>query len=106
MFARVTSFEVDTVRTSFEEARLFFDSEVLPEVRRQPGYAGVLLMRTPDGHGLLITLWETEEAAASGLTSGFYQEQVAKFLTVMRQPPGREHYEVLQVEGIPAQAAV
>jgi hypothetical protein len=63
---------------------------------------GVILMRTPDGHGQLISFWDSEESAKAGLISGFYQEQVSKFLTVMRQPPGREQYEVLRVEGVPA----
>jgi hypothetical protein len=27
--------------------------------------------------------------------SGYYDEQVAKFVTVYRTPPGREHYEVV-----------
>lgn len=102
MFARVTSFEVDTVRFDFNEATSFFENDVLPEIRRQPGYSGVLLMRTPDGHGLLLTFWETEDDARAGVASGFYQEQVAKFLTIMRQPPGREQYAVLRFEGIPA----
>ena len=102
MFARTTQFEVDTVRVNFDEEQRHFEEQVLPELRKQPGYAGMLLMRTPEGAGLLISLWETEEAAKAGLASGFYQEQVRKFLTVMRQPPGREQYEVLRIEGVSA----
>jgi heme-degrading monooxygenase HmoA len=71
---------------------------VAPRLRAQPGYAGLFVMRTEEGKGMVLTLWETEEAASRGLETGFYQEQVARFVTFMRQPPGREHYEVTRAE--------
>jgi len=45
-----------------------------------------------------MSLWETEAAAAAGIASGYYDEQVAKFITLLRQPPGREHYRVMFVD--------
>jgi heme-degrading monooxygenase HmoA len=96
MFARVTLFEVDTLRTTVEEAQRLFDEQVLPLVEQQPGFAGCYVLRTPEGKGMVITLWETEQAAQTGIESGYYQEQLAKFVTFMRQPPGREHYAVVQ----------
>ena len=46
---------------------------------------------------LAITFWESEEAAEAGVrgTSSFYAEQVEKFVTLYRSPPGRESYEVV-----------
>lgn len=99
MYARVTQFEIDTVRVSLDEALERFREAVLPEVRKQPGYAGLYVLRTPEGKGVLLSLWETEEAAQAGVESGYYDEQVAKFLLLTRQPPGRDHYEVVLAEG-------
>jgi heme-degrading monooxygenase HmoA len=45
-----------------------------------------------------VSLWETEEAARTGLESGYYDEQVAKFVMFTKQPPGREQYEVVFTE--------
>jgi hypothetical protein len=60
-------------------------------------------MRTPEGKGIVVTLWETEDAANAGIESGYYDEQVARFVTFMRQAPGREHYEVIRAD-VPAGA--
>lgn len=95
MFARATQFDIDTTRIGLEAALKRFLELVLPELRKQQGYQGNYLMRTPQGKGLLITLWETEADAEAGMASGFYDEQIRKFMTVYRQPPGREHYEVV-----------
>ena len=101
MYARVTPFEIDTIRIPLAEAEQLFDDEVVPKLRQQPGLAGFYVMRTPEGKGLVITLWETEEAANAGLVSGYYAEQVARFVTFMRQAPGRDHYEITRAQ-VPA----
>ncbi len=94
MFARVTLFEVDRRRTRIEDAEKLFDDQVLPLLEQQPGFSGYYVMRTPAGKGMVLTLWDNERAARSGIENGYYQAQVAKFVTFLRQPPGREHYEV------------
>ena len=94
MFARVTLLEIDTIRISVDAAVETFKEMVLPEMRKQEGYEGVYLLRTPEGKGLVMTLWASREAAEGTLESGFYDEQIAKFISVFRAPPGREHYEV------------
>lgn len=94
MYARITSFEIDLLRTDMDSALTRFEEMILPGLREQGGYRGVFVLRTPEGKGLLITLWEDEPSAAQGLESGFYDEQVAKFITFLKQPPGRDHYEV------------
>jgi heme-degrading monooxygenase HmoA len=94
MHARVTSFDIDTVAISMPRAIQRFADQVLPSLREQPGYRGVCVLDNDEGRGLLVSFWESEEAASSSVMSGFYDEQASKFLTVYRQPPGREHYEV------------
>jgi len=98
MFARVTLFEIDTLRVSIDAALERFKELVMPEARKQEGYEGLYVMSTPEGKGLIMSLWATEEAAVAGVESGYYDEQVAKFLALYRAPPGREHYEVFLAE--------
>jgi len=95
MYARITQFEIDTLRINLDAALERFKETILPEVRKLPGYRGVFVMRTPEGKGLLVSLWSTAEAAQRGVESGYYDEQVAKFLMFVKQPPGRDHYEVV-----------
>ena len=104
MYARVTPFEIDTLRISLDEALEQFKALIVPEARKQEGYQGMYVMRTPEGKGLIVSLWSSEEAATAGLTSGYYDEQVAKFVTVFRAPPGREGYEVVFAEAQEAKA--
>lgn len=99
MFARVTLFEIDTLRISLDDALEKFKDLVLPEVRKQDGYEGMYVMRTPEGKGLILSLWKNEEAAVAGVTSGYYDEQIAKFVSMFRSPAGRDHYEVVLAEG-------
>ena len=94
MFARVTLFELDTVRMTLDDGVERFRELVLPYLREQEGYEGLYVLTTPEGKGLLLSLWTTEAAATAGVTSGFYDEQAAKFLMVLREPPGRDHYQV------------
>lgn len=103
MYARVTQFEIDTLRISLDEALERFKGTILPEVRKVPGYRGVFVMRTPEGKGVVVSLWATAEAAQTGVESGYYDEQIAKFVMVTKQPPGRDHYEVVfSEEKVPA----
>ena len=98
MFARITLFEIDTLRISLDDALEQFKKLVIPETRKQEGYEGMYVMRTPEGKGLIMSLWANEEAATAGLLSGYYDEQVSKFVTVFKVPSGREHYEVVFAE--------
>ncbi len=98
MYARVTLFEIDTLRMNLDEALELFKEVIVPDARKQEGYEGMYVMRTPEGRGLILSMWSSEEAAAAGVTSGYYDDQVAKFVTVYRAPPGREGYEVVFTE--------
>jgi heme-degrading monooxygenase HmoA len=86
--------EVDAVRVSIDSAVEIFRESVLPALYEQEGYEGCYVLATPEGKALVMTFWESEEAAEVGLASGFYGEQVEKFVTLYRAPPGRVAYEV------------
>ena len=104
MYARTTQFEIDTLRISLADALKRFQELILADLRTQPGFRGVFVMQTPEGKGILITLWATEEAARVGVESGFYEEQVAKFVMFTKQPPGRDLYEIAYAEQLGEEA--
>jgi hypothetical protein len=91
MYARVTLVEIDTLRTSVDEATAVFVDEVLPTLRERPGFEGTLLLATPEGMGMVVTFWETEPAAAPDEA---YSSTLERYVTMFRAPPGRESYRV------------
>jgi heme-degrading monooxygenase HmoA len=101
MFARVTLVEVDTVRVDLETALENYQANVLPEVRNQPGYAGVLVLTNPDGNGAIVTFWDTVDAAQATAKAGFYSDVLQQHMTMFKAPPGRERYEV-RIAELPA----
>jgi heme-degrading monooxygenase HmoA len=100
VIARLTTADIDTVRTSVEEAVHVFRESVLPALHEQPGYEGSYVLLSPEGKALVLTFWATVEDADSGIAGArsFYSEQVAKFATIYRSPPGRESYDVVLAE--------
>jgi len=98
MVARVTLAEIDTVRVPLDDAIELYEQSVLPALRGQPGYEGAYVLATPEGKAMVLTFWADEAAAGAGIESGFYAEQVGKFVTVYRTPPGRELYDVAAAE--------
>jgi hypothetical protein len=98
VYARVTLLEIDTARIGMDEALERFRCGVLPVLQEQPGYEGVYVLTTDDGKGVLLSLWDTEEDADAGVASGYYGDQIEKFITMFRSPPGREHYRVALVD--------
>jgi heme-degrading monooxygenase HmoA len=100
MIARATTADIDTVRTSVEEAVEVFRQSVVPALHEQPGYEGSYVLLSDEGKALVLTFWTTVEDADAGMAGArsFYSEQVAKFATIYRAPPGRESYEVVLAE--------
>jgi heme-degrading monooxygenase HmoA len=100
MIARATMAELDPVRMSVDEAVELFRESVVPALHEQPGYEGVYVLVSPEGQALVLTFWESEAAADAGLAGSrsFYSEQVEKFVTLYRAPPGRETYDVVLAE--------
>jgi len=86
--------EIDPVRMSVGDAIELFRSSVVPALNDQEGFEGVYVFLTPEGKALVLTFWADEAAAEAGMKSGFYAEQVEKFVTIYRSPPGRETYDV------------
>jgi hypothetical protein len=107
MVARATIAEIDFVRMSLEEATDLFRDSVVAALREQDGYEGALVLVSPQGQALALTLWSDEDAADAGIAGGrsFYAEQVEKFVTIYRSPPGRETYDVV-VADLPAVAPI
>jgi heme-degrading monooxygenase HmoA len=96
MVARATIAEIDPVRISVQRAVELFEESVVPALREQDGYEGAYVLLSDEGKALVLTFWASDEAAEAGLAGGrsFYAEQVEKFVTIYRAPPGRELYRV------------
>ena len=105
MVARVTLAEIDTLRIDIEAAVQRFRDVILPPLREQRGYRGVYALSTPEGRAIVVTLWDSDDAAESGVASGFYGGQLEQFVTFYRSPPGRELYDVVVAE-LPADVHV
>ena len=96
MYSRVTLLEIDTLRTTVDEAVAMFEERVLPRLRQQDGYEGVVVLANPDGKAMLVSVWETEDDAIA--SAAFASGALDEFVTLFRSPPGREHYEVILAE--------
>lgn len=96
MYSRVTLLEVDTLRTTVPAAVELFEELILPELREQDGYEGVVVLANPDGKAMLVSVWEDEEAANA--SAGFASHALEEFVTMFRSPPGREGYDVVFAE--------
>jgi len=100
MVVRATEAEIDVVRTNPADAIALFEESVLPAVREEEGYLGCYVLLSEEGKVLVLSFWESNEAARATRLSGFYGEQIEKFadLVVYRQAPGREAYDVVIAE--------
>jgi heme-degrading monooxygenase HmoA len=93
MHARVTIAQSKPGKPD-EVIRIHRDS-VVPACKQQKGFKGLyLLTDRKTGKGITLSLWETEADMTAAETSGFYQQQVAKFKDVLSGSPVREAYEV------------
>ncbi len=98
MVARVTLADVDAVRWSMRSAVELFRESVLPALREQDGFEGAYVLTTGEGKALVLTFWVDDASAKSGIESGRYAENVEKFATIYKAPPGRETYDVALAE--------
>lgn len=96
MYSRVTLLEIDTMRAAPADAAALFEAEVMPQLRELEGFVGAVVLATPEGKGMVVTVWETEEAVRA--SAGFAATQVERFVTLYAAPPGREYYEVLYAD--------
>jgi heme-degrading monooxygenase HmoA len=100
MVVRATEAEIDVVRTNPAEAIEVFRQSVIPALHEQEGYEGCYVLLSEEGKVLVLSFWESDEAARATRLSGFYQEQIERLsdLVVYRQAPGREAYDVVIAE--------
>ena len=96
MYSRVTLLEIDTLRIDVDDVVTRFEEEILPRVRELPGFEGVAVMVTPEGKGMVVSFWASEETVES--SAGVAASAVEEFVTVYCTPPGREHYRVAYAE--------
>ena len=61
MYSRVTLLDIDTLRVEIDDVLERYETEILPAVRELPGYEGVTVMVTPEGKGMVVTFWDSEE---------------------------------------------
>ena len=100
MVVRATEAEIDVVRMNPHDAIELFQHSVISALHEQEGYEGCYVLLSEEGKVLVLTFWESNEAARATRLSGFYQEQIEKLadLVVFRQDPGREAYDVVVAE--------
>jgi len=92
MFARLTI--VQTKVDKMDEAVKVAKENVIPAAKSQKGFVGARLLTEPNGKGVFISFWDTEEDAIANEKSGYYQEQLAKFKDLFAAPPVNEGYDV------------
>lgn len=100
MVVRATEAEIDVVRTNPADAVEMFRQSVITALHEQEGYEGCYVLLSEEGKVLVLSFWESNEAARATRLSGFYEEQIGKLtdLVVFRQAPGREAYDVVIAE--------
>ena len=93
MYARVTIVQFLPGKT--DEAIALYRDSVVPAAKQQKGFKGLYLLTDRKmGKGISIAFWETEADMLAGESSGYYQQQLAKFKDHFGAPPVREAYEV------------
>ena len=77
-----------------------YRESVIPAAKEQKGFHDALLFTDSEtGRAVSITIWETEEDLLAGQSSGFYQEQIAKFAQLMTRTPDQEGFELVYTSG-------
>lgn len=78
-----------------DEAAEIYRSSVLPAVQGRDGFRlAHFFVDREASRAIGVSAYDTREQLEAVLTSGFFQEQVAKFAAVVAGPPEREVYEV------------
>jgi heme-degrading monooxygenase HmoA len=78
-----------------DQAIRIYRNDVAPAVSQRTGFLRLYFLSDRDtGRGISITFWQSEADMAAGETSGFHQQQVAKFKDVLGAPAVGQTYEV------------
>jgi quinol monooxygenase YgiN len=93
MFARATTVQIRP--DAVDQAISIYRESVVPAAQAQKGFVSTsMLTDRASGKGLAVTVWQTMEDLLASESSGYYQEQVAKFAPILTAAPMRETYEV------------
>ena len=94
MFARFTIVQVKPEK--IDETIKLYEESVVPGAKAQQGYQAIYLFTDRNtGKGYSISLWDSEEDAVANEQSGYYKEQVNKFMEYFAAPPVQEGYELV-----------
>lgn len=94
MFAGFQTFECKQGK-KFEMVMLW-NSTILPELAKQSGCKGGLLLVDPESNKCMgIELWDDDVAASSFDTNGSFQKLAEKLTPVVTAPPERRQLQVM-----------
>jgi heme-degrading monooxygenase HmoA len=94
MYARVSIGQYQPGK--WDEGIQIHRMSINPAAKQQHGFKGVItLLDRTTGKGMTISLWETEADMQAGISSGYYQEQLAKVMPLLIGASQRETYEVV-----------
>jgi hypothetical protein len=78
-----------------DEAIQVFRDSVLPAAGQQAEAKQVIVLADRDASQcLVVALWESEEALVASDRSGYFAQQLAKFIGLFSAPPRTDTYEV------------
>jgi hypothetical protein len=93
MFARATTVQIRP--DAVDQAISIYRDSVVPAAKAQKGFVSTyMLSDRASGKGMAVTIFQTMEDLEASETSGYYQEQVAKFAPLLTAAPVRETFEV------------
>lgn len=79
-----------------DAAQHFWEHEVLPVLRLQPGFCRLLVVADrATGKSYALTLWATEEHEQASMRSDYIRELVARADHLLVEPPVWESCEVI-----------
>jgi heme-degrading monooxygenase HmoA len=102
MYARVIFGKIQSQNENVVTS--FYRSEVVPTVRQQQGFKGIIHMVNPaTGETLSISLWETEADMKATENTDYDKKQFAKLASFDATGPRRAAYKVNILEYPPSQ---
>jgi heme-degrading monooxygenase HmoA len=92
MFTRVVSLQLKP--NTGREFSALFDKEILPALRKQPGFKDALLFLDPGGPEVLaISLWDSKDSAET-YSRATYPEMLKIMAKVTERPPKVQAFQV------------
>lgn len=92
MYARVTNIKFPPA-VGTEVVRVA--QSLAPVLRNQRGFEGLQVLTDPDeGEGIVISLWETEDAAKTSEAGSSYINQISMMSSFLYEPLAPKTYEV------------